>query len=62
MARYFQYKVKILFKEDILAGPLGKTKYYAIRFEFEKRGSPHVHSYIWIFNAPNIQNEAAHIE
>ena len=24
---------------------------------FIKRGSPHVFSFIWIFNAPNIQNE-----
>ena len=25
-------------------------------------GSPHVHSSIWIFNAPNIQNETAYTE
>ena len=36
---------------------MGKTKYYAIRID-----SPHVHSFIWIFNAPNIENEAAYIE
>ena len=43
-------------------GPLGKTKYYAIRIEFQERGSAHVHSFIWTFNAPNIENEAAYIE
>ena len=32
---------------------MGKTKYCAIRIEFQERGSPHVHSFIWIFNAPN---------
>ena len=62
MARHFQYKVEVFFKEIILGGPLGKTKYYAICTEFQERGSPHVHSFIWIFNAPNIQNETAHIE
>ena len=41
---------------------MGKTKYYAIRIEFQERGSPHVHSFIWIFNAPNIENEAVYIE
>ena len=62
MARHFHYKVEVFFKETILDGPLGKTKYYAIRIEFQERGSPHVYSFIWIFNAPNIENEAAYIE
>ena len=62
VGRHFQYKVEVFFKEIILDGPLGKTKYYAIRIEFQERGSPHVHSFIWIFNAPNIQNETAYIE
>ena len=62
VARHFQHKVEVFFKEIILDGPLGKTKYYAIRIEFQERGSPHVHSFIWIFNAPNIQNETAYIE
>ena len=39
---------------------MGKTKYYAICIKFQERGSPHAHSCIWIFNAPNIENEAAH--
>ena len=41
---------------------MGRTKYYAIRVEFQEKGSPHVHSFIWIFNVPNIQNEADYIE
>ena len=45
-ARYFQYKVEVFFKDIILDGPLGKTKYYAIRMEFQERGIPHVHSFI----------------
>ena len=34
VARHFQYKVEIFFKEIILDGPLGKRKYCAIRIEF----------------------------
>ena len=26
--------------------------YYAIRVEFQVRGSPHIHSFFWVFNAP----------
>ena len=43
VARHFHYKVQVLFKEIVLDGPLGKTKYYAIHTEFQERGSPHVH-------------------
>ena len=35
---------------------------YYIRIEFQERGSPHVHSFIWIFNTPNLQNQAAYID
>ena len=62
VARHFQYKAEVFFKEIILDGSLGKTRYYAIRIEFQGRGSPHAHSFIFIFNAPNIQNEADYIE
>ena len=60
VARHFQYKVEVFFKEIVLDGLLGKTKYYAIFIEFQEQGSPHVHSFLWIFNATNI--EAAYIE
>ena len=59
MARNFQYKVEVFFKKIILDGPLGKTKHHAMR---RKRGNPHDHSFIRIFNASNIQNETAYIE
>ena len=35
---------------------------YIVRIEFEEIVSPHVHSYTWIINAPDIENEAAYIE
>ena len=41
---------------------MGKTKYYVICIEFQGKGSPHVHSFIWTFNALNNGNETAYIE
>ena len=61
-ARPFQCKVEVLFQELILAGPLGKTKYYALRIEFQEKGNPHIHSFIQIFNATNIHDEIAYTE
>ena len=52
VARHFQFIVDMFFKEIILDGPLGKTKYYVIRVEFQVRGSPHIHSFLWIVNVP----------
>ena len=37
VARHFQYKVEVFFKDIIFDGPLGKTKYYAICIEFQER-------------------------
>ena len=55
-------KAGVFFKEIILDGPLRETKYYVIRIEFQKTGSPHIYSFIWIFNATNIEIEAAYME
>ena len=46
VARHFHYKVEVFFKEIIIDGPLGKTKYYAIRIKFQGRVSPHVYLFI----------------
>ena len=54
VARHFQCMVELFLKTIILDGPLGKTKYYTIRTEFQIRGSPHVCSFIWILNAPTL--------
>ena len=45
------------FKEIVLDGPLGKVKYYVIRVKFQFRGSPHIHSFLWIVNAPVITKD-----
>ena len=52
LARHFQYRVEVFFKVIITNGPLGKVKYHAIRVDFQVRGSPHIHSFLWIVNAP----------
>ena len=52
LARHFQYRVETFFKVIIINGPLGKVTYYAIRVEFQVRGSPHIHSFLWVLNAP----------
>ena len=57
VARHFQYRVELFLKLFVTNGPLGKTKYYAIRVEFQVRGSPHIHSFIWIENAPKLTEE-----
>ena len=50
VVRHFQYRVELFFKLIILDVSLGKTNYYAIQV----RGSSHVHSFIWILNAPKL--------
>ena len=52
LARHFQYRVETFFKVIVLNGQFGKVKYHAIRVEFQVRGSPHVHSFVWIIGAP----------
>ena len=54
LARHFQYRVENFFKEIVLNGELGKIKYYAIRVEFQVRGSPHVHCLLWAENVPKL--------
>ena len=58
MTRNFQYEVEVFIKEIIFNGWLGENKIYHSYW----MGSPHVHLFIWFFNAPNIENEAACIE
>lgn len=57
VARHFQYRVEAFFKDIILNGPLGKTQYYAIRVEFQVRGSPHIHSFLWTKDTPSLNND-----
>ena len=44
----------MFFKVVVIDGPLGKVKYHPIRIEFQVRGSPHVHSFLWVHDSPNL--------
>ena len=52
LARDSQYRVELFFKVIVTNGPKGKGKYHAIMVEFQVRGSPHIHSFSRIVNAP----------
>ena len=45
VAKHFQFRLEKLFKDLILSAsnPVGNAQYYAIRIEFQFRGSPHTH-------------------
>ena len=54
LGRHFQYRVEIFWKYIVQNGSLGKVIHYAIRVEFQVRGSPHIHSLLWVENAPTL--------
>ena len=53
-ARHFEYRLNSLFQGFLksTAKPLGEIVDYAIRIEFQARGSPHAHCVIWVKDAP----------
>ena len=53
----FSIELKPSFKQFFLNGPLGRVKYYAIRVEFQVCGSPHIHFFLWILNAPVLNKD-----
>ena len=56
-ARHFHYRLNTFFQEFLksTAKPLGEIVDYAIRIEFQARGSPHAHCVIWVKNAPKFE-------
>ena len=58
VAKHFQHKVETFFKDVLLsnANPIGKIVYYALRIEFQMRGSPHLHSLIWTSDCPELKD------
>ena len=59
VAKHFQYRVETFFTEILLANanPIGKIVYYALRIEFQMRGSPHLHALIWTDDCPKLTHE-----
>ena len=54
VARLFEYRLNTFVKDVLLSksSPLGEIKDYAIRTEFQARGSPHAHCLLWVKDAP----------
>ena len=59
VAKHFQYRVETFFTEVLLsnAKPIGKIVYYALRIEFQMRGSPHLHALIWTSDCPELTHD-----
>ncbi len=57
VAKHFQHRVEVFFSEVLLSNinPIGKISYYALRIEFQMRGSPHLHALIWTSDCPNLR-------
>ena len=55
-ARHFQYRVNTFYQVFLksTAHPLGELVDYAIRIEFQARGSPHAHTILWMKDAPKL--------
>lgn len=60
VAKHFQYRVETFFSEVLLsnANPIGKIIYYALRIEFQMRGSPHLHALIWTSDCPKLNKDS----
>ena len=54
IADWFFYHRVQKFIEAFYVGVLGATDYW-IRFEWQHRGSPHVHGLAWLPNAPDVE-------
>ena len=66
VAKHFQHRVEMFFTEVPLSKsqPIGKIVYYALRIEFQMRGSPHLHALIWTEDCPKLTSDTkeAYIE
>ena len=60
VAKHFQYRLEWLFKDVLLGSgdPVEKILYDVIRIEFQFRGSPHAHCFIWIKDCPILNEES----
>ena len=60
VAKHFQHRVETFFREVLLSNinPIGKISYYALRVEFQMRGSPHLHLLIWASDCPKLTSES----
>lgn len=59
VTKRFQYRVETFFTEILLtnAHPTGKIVYYALRTEFQMRGSPQLHALIRTSDCPRLKQD-----
>lgn len=59
-AIHFERRWKALLNHVLLSGeqPLGEIVDYFARVEFQSRGSPHLHIFFWVKNAPSLQTSS----
>lgn len=66
VAKHFQHRVETFFTEILPSelNPIGKIVYYALRIEFQMRGSPHLHALVWTSDCPTrtSENREAYVE
>ncbi len=60
VAKHFQHSVESFFSEVLLSkiNPIGKITYYALSFELQVRGSPHLHALIWTSDCPRLTSNS----
>ena len=54
VAKHYQFRLETFFTEVLFSSekPLGNILFYAIRIEFQMRGSPHAHALLWTSDCP----------
>ena len=59
VAKHFQHRVETFFTDVLLSAsnPIGKIVYYALRIEFQMRGSPDLHALVWTSDCPKLTYE-----
>ena len=59
VARHYQYRLETFFKEILFSEdkPVGTIVSYAIRIEFQMRGSPHAHILLWTNDCPPLTTQ-----
>ena len=55
LADWFFYHRVVKFMDEFYMGIMGAKDYW-LRFEYQHRGSLHVHEIVWLQDAPNIEN------
>ena len=59
-ARHFDYQVCKCLNNFLLTdtAPLGKISDWFYRVEYQQRGSPHIHTLIWLEDAPEFGKDS----